>query len=190
MVFPAGGGRTLSQFALVSYIPGPLAVFLDQLRLDLTPGCNPRAHVTVLPPRPLDPNADLPATIQELADEARQASPIEIALGEIEVFPVTDVIYLSIARGERELHALHENLNSGQLEYDGPYPFHPHVTIAQNIEPGKVGEFADIARRRWAVYTGSRRFNVDCLSFVQNIAPNMWLDLAKLPMAVPVGVGT
>jgi 2'-5' RNA ligase len=189
MVSPAGGGRTLNQFALVSYIPGPLAVFLDQLRLDLTPGCNPRAHVTILPPRPIDPSADLRAMIQELGEESRQANPIEIGLGDIEIFPVTDVIYLKIARGEHELHALHENLNSGQLEYDGPYPYHPHVTIAQNIEPGQVGEFAEIARRRWAEYSGSRRFVVDNLSFVQNVAPNMWLDVAKLPMAVPVAVG-
>ena len=187
MVFPAGGGRTLSQFALVSYIPGSLAVFLDQLRLDLTPGCNPRAHLTVLPPRPIGINADLPAMIQELAEESRQSSPVEIVLGEIEVFPVTDVIYLSIARGERELHALHENLNSGQLEYDGPYPYHPHVTIAQNIEPGKVRDFTDLARRRWADYTGSRRFVIDGLTFVQNVAPNVWLDVAKMPMSVPVG---
>ncbi len=41
MLCNAGCGRTLSQFALVAYIPGPLAEFLDRLRLDLTPNSNP-----------------------------------------------------------------------------------------------------------------------------------------------------
>ncbi|MDE3195776.1 MAG: 2'-5' RNA ligase family protein [Acidobacteriota bacterium] len=187
MESPAGSGRTVGQFALVSYIPGPLSAFLDDLRRDLTPGCKPRAHVTVLPPRPLDTSVDLPALIQSLRDESRLSNPIEISLGEVEVFPVTDVIYIGIARGEHELHALHENMNFGQLEYDGPYPYHPHVTIAQNLRPDQVKELAEQARRKWAAYTGPRRFTVDCLSFVQNIASNVWLDIEKMPMAAPVG---
>src|SRR3974377_478668 len=46
-----GGG--LNVFALVIYVPDPLARFLDDLRRELVPHCNPRAHVSVLPPRPL-----------------------------------------------------------------------------------------------------------------------------------------
>ena len=133
MLCNAGCGRTLSQFALVAYIPGPLAEFLDRLRLDLTPNCNPRAHVTVLPPRPVDENADLREMIEQLAEESRVAAPIEVTLGDIDIFRASNVIYAGVARGERELHALHENLNAGQLEYDGPYPYHPHVTIAQDM---------------------------------------------------------
>ena len=54
--------QTLSQFALVAYIPDPLGRFLDDLRVELTPDCKPRAHVTILPPRPLCD--DLSSTIQ------------------------------------------------------------------------------------------------------------------------------
>ena len=43
----------LNVFALVVYIPGPLGVFLDELRRELVPHYNPHAHVSVLPPRPL-----------------------------------------------------------------------------------------------------------------------------------------
>ena len=46
----SGEELTLSQFALVSYIADPLAGFLDDLRVELTPDCNPHAHVTILPP--------------------------------------------------------------------------------------------------------------------------------------------
>jgi len=110
-----------------------------------------------------------------------------VTLGNIEVFGATSVIYVGLGRGERDLHALHDNLNAGQLEYDGPYPYHPHVTIAQNLGGAPVAELARRAREGWAAYSGPRGFTVDCLSFVQNVAPDTWVDVAKLPMAVPVG---
>jgi 2'-5' RNA ligase len=181
------GGRTLGQFALVSYIPDPLAAFLDRLRLDLTPNCNPRAHVTVLPPRPIANDSDLNILTHHLEAESRLALPFEVALGDIDTFPATKVIFVNLARGERELHALHENLNAGQLEYDGPFPYHPHITIAQDFDPAQVDEFARIAREQWLRYDGPRRFMVECLSFVQNVAPGTWVDLARIPLAQPVG---
>src|SRR5438045_1559872 len=41
-----GSARTLNQFALVSYLPEPLAQYLDDLRRQLTPDCKPHAHLT------------------------------------------------------------------------------------------------------------------------------------------------
>ncbi|MGD1072744.1 MAG: 2'-5' RNA ligase family protein [Bryobacteraceae bacterium] len=182
-----GERRTLNQFALVSYLPDPLAGFLDRLRLDLTPDCSPRAHVTILPPRPL--HAEIKETIETLAEESRLSPPFEVRLGNIEIFPDSNVIYISLVRGEQELHALHENLNAGQLEYDGPFPYHPHITIAQDITPEQVGPLSQIARDRWAAYSGPRAFWVERLSFVQNVAPGAWVDLAQIPLAVPVPAG-
>ena len=75
----AGEAQTVSQFALVTYIPDPLGRFLDDLRLELTPGCNPHAHVTILPPRPL--HADLKETIRQIADDVRVGAPFRIELG-------------------------------------------------------------------------------------------------------------
>ena len=49
---PAAWDR-INSFALVSYIPEPLAGFLDRLRQELVPNCFLRAHVTILPPRPI-----------------------------------------------------------------------------------------------------------------------------------------
>jgi 2'-5' RNA ligase len=187
MLSSSGGGRSLNQFALVSYIPDPLGAFLDRLRLDLTPHCNPHAHVTVLPPRPIANDCDLKILTATLEREGRLALPFEVVLGDIQIFPVTNVIYLGLARGERELHALHENLNAGQLEYDGPFPYHPHITVAQELTQEQAEELAKIARARWQAWEGARRFTVECLSFVQNVAPSMWVDLARIPLAQPVG---
>ena len=172
-------------FALVSYIRGRLAVFLDRLRCELKPGCVLRSHVTILPPRPIDLNID--ESIRQIAAECEDIQPFTVELGPVAIFEKSNVVYLSLRRGERELHALHENLNSGQLEYDGPFPYHPHITVAQEFDPEKAEDFQRIARERWQRYDGPRRFMVECLSFVQNVAPGMWVDVARIPLAETVG---
>jgi 2'-5' RNA ligase len=186
MFCPSGGKRILGQFALVSYLPDSIAQYLDRLSREITPNCNPRAHVTVLPPRPF--SGDLEKTVEDLGKESRLFSPFEVDLGDIEVFPRTHVIYLTLKEGEGHLHALHENLNSGQLEYDGPFPYHPHITVAQDFDPERLPDLVSIAREAWAQYAGPRRFTVECLSFVQNVAPQTWVDVAKIPLAQAVRV--
>jgi 2'-5' RNA ligase len=171
-------------FALVSYIPGRLAAFLDRLRNELKPGCVLRSHVTILPPRPIDLNID--ESIRQIKAEGGDNHPFRVALGSVEIFPKSNVVYLTIRKGERELHALHENLNSGQLEYDGPFPYHPHITLAQDLTREEAEGLAKIARERWARYDGPREFSVDELAFVRSVKAGVWQDLAHVDLAQPV----
>jgi len=46
-------GEQLNVFALVIYVPEPLDVSWTTFGGNWAPGCNPHAHVSVLPPRPL-----------------------------------------------------------------------------------------------------------------------------------------
>jgi len=171
-------------FALVSYIRGRLAVFLDRLRCELKPGCVLRSHVTILPPRPIDLNID--ESIRQIAAECEDIQPFTVELGPVAIFEKSNVVYLSLRRGERELHALHENLNSGQLEYDGPFPYHPHITLAQDLTREEALALAGIARERWAAYTSPREFRVEELSFVRSDKPGIWHDLAHVDLAQSV----
>jgi len=182
-----GGTSGVSHFALVSYIPGRLAAFLDSLRAELKPGCMLRAHVTVLPPRPLQLNVD--ESIRSLAAESRDCQPFKVELGDIAIFEKSNVVYLSLAGGEHELHALHENLNSGQLEYDGPFPYHPHITLAQDLTYDEALACAHVARCRWAGWDGPRGFDVEELAFVKSVKPGVWRDLARIELGQPVGSG-
>lgn len=184
---PCGGGRTLGQFALVSYLPDPLGSYLDRLRLDLDPSCNPHAHVTILPPRPV--TCEVRQALQELVEESQFFPPVEVELGDVEIFPVSNVIYLNLAKGTRAVHALHALLERGSLQYKCVFEFHPHITMAQNLKPGSEEEALRLARAGWAAYDGPRSFVLDSLSFVQNIAPALWLDIARVPLAVPVPAG-
>jgi 2'-5' RNA ligase superfamily len=181
-----GEYQTLSQFALVAYIPDTLGSFLDGLRLHLTPGCKPRAHVTVLPPRPL--HYEVAETIRQIDEILKEAAPFRIELGEIEIFKASHVVYLGIARGETELRQLYGALNRGCLSYTEPFLYHPHITIAQNIAPEEATHLAGVAKEWWAGYRGPRGFDVSGFSFVQHVAPSIWADIAALPVGVPVPV--
>jgi 2'-5' RNA ligase len=192
MLSPDGDGQsweqqTLGHFALVSYIPDPLARFLDELRVELTPGSKPRAHVTILPPRPL--HDELKDAVRQIAEESRNVPPFQVELGEIQVFEASHVVYLEITRGANRMRELYGVLNRGPLEYKENFPYHPHITIAQNISSGEAPRLAAIARERWAGYRGPREFSVSVLSFVQHVAPSIWTDVAEVPIGIEVPVG-
>ena len=171
------GAEHINLFALVVYIPDPLARFLDDLRIELTPGCLPRAHVTILPPRPLVFSVD--AATERARSVVSGFAPFDILPGRVEIFQSTDVIYIGIKDGERELRELYHTLNTGSLASDEQYPFEPHITLAQELKPGQVQETYELAQKRWAAYPLSRRFRADRAFFVQSKDDGTWIDLAE-----------
>ena len=176
-------------FALVSYLSGPLADFLDQIRHDFAPDSLARAHVTLLPPRPLPSGPD-PAVIEsawnQMKDGLLDFQPFRVDLGEVEVFRENRVIYLSIRAGSEQLHEMHDALNTGLLEYQEPFPYHPHVTIVQELLPEDVPPAAEFSSWRWNEFDLSRSFTVDRLTFVQNTLAKRWTDLAALDLTSQV----
>lgn len=178
--------RPRSLYALVIYLPQPLGGFLDDLRLEMVPGCNPHAHVSLLPPRPL------PAAPEIAIEEARGIvagfAPFDIELGRIEKFDVTDVIYITVEDGADRLREMHRSLNRGTLAFEEPFAYHPHVTLAQEIETGQVEGLLARAARSWREFRGPRRFRAEVTEFVRNTRGNLWVDLARAPLgAAPAG---
>jgi 2'-5' RNA ligase len=170
-------GDRINSFALVTYIPEPLAGFLDRLRQELVPNCFLRAHVTILPPRPLSGSPE--AAWEQMRTLAKQFAPFEIQLGSVDVFPVTDVIYLQIAAGSETLKQMHNVMNSGALAFRADFPFHPHVTLAQDLKPDEVDELLHVARSRWAECPAPKTFRAEKIVFVQNTRRNDWVDLGE-----------
>jgi len=169
--------QRLNVFALVIYIPDPLGRFLDDLRRELVPGCNPHAHVSVLPPRPLAVGWSVAG--EEVRDCASNWTPFEIKLGRVCMFPVTNVIYLELAEGGPEMYRIHDAMNSGALEFREPFAYHPHITLAQEIPLGEVAAVNRRAHELWESYSGPRSFPADRAAFVQNTMGNCWIDLAE-----------
>ena len=170
-----GEGTPVNSFALVSYLPDPLAAFLDRLREELVEECRAKAHVTILPPRPL--TCDVERAWRNLQGRLNDFEPFGVELDQVEIFPVTQVIYLSVKTGYEALKQLHARLNTGELAFQEPFEYHPHVTLAQDLEPSCVAAMREKAAARWNEFAHPHTFTVDRLTFVQNTLENRWTDL-------------
>ena len=178
-------GERLNVFALVVYIPGPLGQFLDDLRRELVPHYNPHAHVSVLPPRPL--MVEWEKASRQLRSVTDAWPPFDVELTEIQIFPVTNVIYIEVGQGASELYQIHAAMNLTDLAFEEPFTYHPHITVAQDIPADRVSEATELAQRRWKEFSGPRHFRAERAAFVQNTIQNCWIDLAEYSLrAVPV----
>ena len=181
-----GGGSAIKSFALVSYLPDPLGAYLDRLRGELVQECRAKAHVTVLPPRPLACGSEDAWFNLEL--RLHDFQPFLIELGEVEIFPVTQVVYLAVKTGSAKLRELHAKLNVAQFAFQEPFVYHPHVTLAQDLEASRVAGAYETAAARWKQFAHSRSFVVDHLTFVQNTRENRWTDLHGCPLRSSVTI--
>ncbi len=173
---PRNSLSKINQYALVIYMPDPLARFLDDLRRELVAGCMPRAHMTVLPPREL---ANVDAAIDQAREQVIEFAPFRLEASDIEVFPRTSVVYIGVRQGATELHAMHEAMNTGALQSLEPFPYHPHFTLAQDFDPAELPRLEALARERWNAWRGPRGFDAESVAFVQNTTSKCWIDLAE-----------
>lgn len=152
------------------------------------PGCNPHAHVTLLPPRPLPGTAA--EAVRHIQEKIAGLPAFDLHATDIGVFPVTNVIYIELGMGRSQLVDLHGILNNGAAEYKEPFPYHPHITLAQEIGSGNVETILAKAKDQWDSYRHTKIFPVHELTFVQNTKDNCWLDLATVQLdrePIPVG---
>ena len=131
------------------------------------------------------PAAGLPETAwNDLSDALDRFPPFRLELTSIEVFEGSNVIYLSVGAGYRELETMHAELNRGPLAFAEPFEYHPHVTLAQELLPQDVDAALARARGRWREFPSSHSFIVDRLTFVQNTQENRWADLAGRMLSI------
>jgi 2'-5' RNA ligase len=90
-------------------------------------------HVTLLPPTAVS-TALLPRVEEHLRVVAEYGRPFEIRLRGTATFrPVTPVVFVPLVEGIAECELLAERVRSGPLSRDLSYPYHPHVTVAQDV---------------------------------------------------------
>lgn len=175
------GGGPLNSFALVTYLPDPLADFIDGLRGDLEPGCVARAHVTILPPRPLSCSPD--AAWNQIVKGLEQVQPFRVELQEVKIFGRSDVIYISIGDGWKQLREIHSTLDYGYCHVHEAWEYCPHITLFQTLDSSEVAARFRLAVRRWDEFRYPRSFILDQVSLVQNTWGNRWRDLHHYDLA-------
>ncbi|HZQ56252.1 MAG TPA: 2'-5' RNA ligase family protein [Bryobacteraceae bacterium] len=152
------------QFALVSYLPDPLAGFIHRLRGSLPGIGNPQAHITILPPRPLR------RPVRVAADQVRNAlrnfPPFAVQLTRVSRFPETNFLYLEIGEGNGALHSMHDALNEGDLACEETFEFRPHLTLGGPVPEDCLDEARGRAEDLWRSAVYPPRFTLEDVVFL------------------------
>jgi 2'-5' RNA ligase len=86
---------------------------------------------------------------------------------------------VNITAGTEQLTQMHAAMNADGLRFPDAFSYHPHVTLAQNLQPDQVDELMRVARARWAECTYAKTFRVEKAVFVQNTRKSGWIDLGE-----------
>jgi len=121
-------------------VPEPWA----QLLVDWRGRCgDPQAHlvpphVTLLPPTEV-PVGERAAVSDHLAGVARSHAPFDLHLSGTGTFrPVSEVVFLAVARGTADCEQIATHVRTGPLARPLSFPYHPHVTVAHDVPTGML----------------------------------------------------
>jgi 2'-5' RNA ligase len=132
-------------------VPEPYASAVQDARAGYG---DPRAraiptHVTLLPPT-LVPVGEVEVVDRHLSAAAAAHRPFDVQLRGTGTFrPVSQVVYVRLEAGVRECRALEASVRSGPLARELSFPYHPHVTVAHDVEPEALDRaYADLKEFR------------------------------------------
>ncbi|HKJ12660.1 MAG TPA: 2'-5' RNA ligase family protein [Ornithinimicrobium sp.] len=146
---------------VVLVIPDPVGPEVTRIRAALG---DPRAegmpaHITLLPPTDVDTERldDLRA---HLARVGQGHAAMRISLAGTQTFrPVSDVVYLALGEGVQACHDLGRAVCRGPVPTPSPFPFHPHVTLAHDLQPTRL----DAVQEEYATFTAEFCLSEMCL---------------------------
>jgi len=97
-------------------------------------------HVTLLPPTPV-PAGRMDEVEAHLADAAANHEPFVMHLSGTGTFrPTSPVVFIQIATGVADCEQLEQAIRRGPLHRRLEFPYHPHVTVAQDIDDAALDE--------------------------------------------------
>jgi 2'-5' RNA ligase len=161
---------------MASELQGWRASFGDPLASVIPP------HITLVTTTPV---LDWDEAVHHVRAVARSQSPFTLSLRGTGSFrPVSPVVYLSIDEGFDECVALHRKLQSGPLERDLEFGFHPHVTVAHDVSEASM----DSAESKLADYDAA--FRVSSMGLYEHDETGVWILREELIFgAGPAGAG-
>lgn len=134
------------------------------------------AHITLVPPHPLGSPGGLGAVEEHLARCAGSLRPFPIELAGSQSFrPVSPVVFVPLVVGERQVREVESRLRTGPLDLRLQFPFHPHVTVAQDVGDERL----DAAERELATYRA--RFVASGFSLFARGTDGVWHAIRDFP---------
>lgn len=165
-------------------LPPPLDAEIDGLRRALGDGSLGRipAHLTLVPPVNVREDR-LGAALAVLRRAAAATRPFTVTLGPPATFlPDNPTLHLAVGDGA-PVRALRDRVFVDPLSRPLTWPFVPHVTVADEAEPGRI-EAALVAL---AEYRAEVRFTG--VHLLREGPGRIWAPIADAPFAAPAVVG-
>lgn len=103
-------------------------------------------HVTLIPPSEVSGD-EMDAVVAHLEEAAAQRPAFSIHLRGTGTFrPVSPVVFINVVAGISECEVLASSLRSGPLAAQPRFPYHPHVTVAQELDDAALDRaFTELA---------------------------------------------
>jgi 2'-5' RNA ligase len=117
-------------------VPEPYGTELQRWRQQLGDPAAMRIppHITLLPPTGI-PEPRLAEVEEHLLAVAEQARRFEVHLRGTGTFrPISPVVFVALVSGISQCERLESRVRSGPLRRQLKFPYHPHVTVAQDVE--------------------------------------------------------
>jgi 2'-5' RNA ligase len=136
-------------------------------------------HVTLLPPTPVEPER-LEGIEGHLAGAASTRPPFVMHLLGTGTFrPVSPVVFIQVARGLSDCEVLEKAIRSGPLQRKLDFPYHPHVTVAQDVSD----EALDLAYDGLSGFVA--RFAVERITLFERHPDGKWLPRTEFALREP-----
>lgn len=154
-------------------VPRPYAHTLSRARLqagDADALAIP-PHITLLPPTAVERD-HVDQVREHLLGVAAAHPPFVVTLAGTQSFqPVSPTVFVALTQGAAECAAMHSAINDGVLTQPMRFPFHPHVTIAHDVEEHQLTRTA-------AAYADFRaEFPVAGFARYELCADRMWREV-------------
>lgn len=157
------------QIGIAVDIPEPWGAQLTRRRVEAGDPLAVPAHVTLLGPTEI-PTDVLPGVERHLAAVAAAHLPFTLHLRGTGTFrPVTQVVFVAVAAGISECELLAAAIASAPgLHRQARFPYHPHVTVAQDVAPEALDKvYEDLA-------DFSAMFEVDGFTLFSHSGQTRW----------------
>lgn len=111
-------------------------------------------HITLAPPVPVgeDEFEPIEEHLRVVAEQEREF-PIRLR-GTATFRPVSPVVFVALAEGISDCERVAGRVRQGPLTVELSYPYHPHVTVAHDLDEAALdrafAELADYEARFWA----------------------------------------
>jgi GNAT superfamily N-acetyltransferase len=172
---------------VVLLVPPPVAVEIDGLRRALGDGALGRIapHLTLVPPVNVR-EEDVPAALAVLrAAASAVGGPVRARLGPAATFaPQNPVVFLSVGADGGAVQRVRDLVFRPPLERPLTWPFHPHVTLADEVTSPERIEAALVALADYAVDV-----EFEGLALLEEGEGRVWRPLGLVPFERPSVVG-